>query len=350
VTGFTGGVLSWIRGNLQPSTNWGEFFNRTVLSLLGRHGLVVVDSLSPAFKAEVLPASLAILDRAAEISGSVNATGDRLAAIGIKPQVHLVRGRLPFFLLEGGKRLKANQAGDAIEAGGHRRTRAEVSGLLRDDPAVFSANVVSRPLLIGAAFGAALHVTGPSETAYFAQVMPSFDLLGIPRPSILPRTTLTLIEPAVARVMEGKGALAPDDLLLPATKLAKRLAAPSRGPFGERFWARWEKGALGPFAGIKGRFPENSRPFAAASRGEAQTRALLEGLRKAVEKESEEGAAGAAAKAARLALLLSPGGVPQERVYSPVSFLNRHGFGLPDALVAALPDDWRVHHFLRIEE
>jgi bacillithiol biosynthesis cysteine-adding enzyme BshC len=348
-TGFTDELLAWIWGNLGGAATWGEWFNRTVLSLLGRYGLVIVDSLSPAFKAEVLPASLAILARAGEISASVNATGERLLAIGIKPQVHMVRGRLPFFLLEGGRRLKANMSGDAIESGGRRRSVGEIAALLRDDPGAFSANVVSRPLLIGAAFGAALHVTGPSETAYFAQVMPSFDLLGIPQPSILPRTTMTLIEPAVARAMEGKGGLAPEDLLFPEAMLAKRLAGPSRGPFGDRFWGKWEKGALGPFADIKGRFPENSRPFAAASRGEAQTRSLLEGLRKAVEKESEEGAAGAAAKAARIALLIRPGGVPQERVYSPVSFFNRHGLGLTDALVEVLPADWREHHLLRVE-
>ena len=51
----------------------------------------------------------------------------------------------------------------------------------------------------------AAYVGGPAEIAYHAQIGPSYAHFGIPRPVLLPRPSVTLVEPAQARALEAEG-------------------------------------------------------------------------------------------------------------------------------------------------
>ena len=72
-------------------------------------------------------------------------------------------------------------------------------------------NVLLRPIVERAILPTATYIGGPAEIAYFAQISPIADVLGVPRPSIVPRWSCTIIEPHVEKILE-KLYLLPEDL------------------------------------------------------------------------------------------------------------------------------------------
>src|SRR4029453_19626481 len=62
-----------------------------------------------------------------------------------------------------------------------------------------------RPLTQAQILPTAAYIGGPAEIAYHAQTGPSYAHFGIPRPALVPRPSVTLIEPAQARALEAEG-------------------------------------------------------------------------------------------------------------------------------------------------
>jgi uncharacterized protein YllA (UPF0747 family) len=75
-------------------------------------------------------------------------------------------------------------------------------------------NVLLRPVVERAILPTATYIGGPAEIAYFAQISPIADVLGAPRPAIVPRWSATIIEPHVERILE-KLYLLPEDFRHP---------------------------------------------------------------------------------------------------------------------------------------
>src|SRR5207244_3775 len=77
----------------------------------------------------------------------------------------------------------------------------------------------------------AAYVGGPAEVAYHAQIVPSYAHFGIPRPALMPRPSLTLVEPSQARALEAEGLTLPDLQEDPQAILGRwvRASYPERG-------------------------------------------------------------------------------------------------------------------------
>jgi uncharacterized protein YllA (UPF0747 family) len=71
-------------------------------------------------------------------------------------------------------------------------------------------NVLLRPVIERAILPTATYIGGPAEIAYFAQIAPIAEVLGVSRPAILPRWSCMIIEPHVEEILE-KLYLLPED-------------------------------------------------------------------------------------------------------------------------------------------
>ncbi len=78
-------------------------------------------------------------------------------------------------------------------------TREELSLALKETPERFSPNVVLRPLVQDFLLPTIAYIGGPGEVAYFAQLKPAYEWANLPMPVIYPRASVTLIEPAVQK-------------------------------------------------------------------------------------------------------------------------------------------------------
>ncbi len=158
-------------------------------------GIAVIDASHPATRAAAKPVLAAALEKADEIATAVSARNQELEDAGFAPQVQDVPGlSLVFSAASGGrKRIPIKSAGKHT---------------LTDD---LGPNVLLRPIVERAILPTASYIGGPAEIAYFAQIAPIADALGVARPAIVPRWSCTIIEPHVEKIME-KLYLLPEDL------------------------------------------------------------------------------------------------------------------------------------------
>jgi uncharacterized protein YllA (UPF0747 family) len=178
-----------------PDATVGSAYVAFLRALFAPLGIAVIDASHPATRAAAKPVLAAALERADEIAKSLSARNDALEAAGFTPQVQDMPGLSLVF---------------SAASGGRKRVPIKAAGkhALADD---LGPNVLLRPVVERAILPTATYVGGPAEIAYFAQIAPIADALGVARPAIVPRWSCTIIEPHVEKILE-KLYLLPEDL------------------------------------------------------------------------------------------------------------------------------------------
>jgi uncharacterized protein YllA (UPF0747 family) len=149
-------------------------------------GIAVIDASHPATRAAANPVLSKALERAGEIAVGVTARNHEIEAAGFTAQVQDVPGLSLVFSASSGSRKRI-----PIKAAAKRRDADDLG-----------PNVLLRPVIERAILPTATYIGGPAEIAYFAQIGPIADVLGVARPAILPRWSCLIIEPHVEAVLE----------------------------------------------------------------------------------------------------------------------------------------------------
>src|SRR5450759_5012799 len=157
-------------------------------------GIAVIDASHPATRAAAKPVLSAALERAGDIAARVSERNREIEEAGFTPQVQDVPGLSLVFnsASSGRKRIPIKAAS--------KQAASEEMG----------PNVLLRPVVERAILPTATYIGGPAEIAYFAQVAPIADALGVPRPTIMPRWSCTILESHVEQILE-KLYLLPED-------------------------------------------------------------------------------------------------------------------------------------------
>jgi uncharacterized protein YllA (UPF0747 family) len=188
----------------------------------------------------------------------------------------------------------------------------------------------------------AAYVGGPAEIAYHAQIGPSYAEFGIPRPALVPRPGITLLEPAQARALEAED-LSLADLQADPERLVARWAREAypevEGAFGRAREALERE--MGAVEEVLGGLDPTLRAAADAARGRAlhQIDALHEKSVRALKKRDRS----RAERLRRTRDALLPGGVFQERGLGLVWLLARHGLAVAREIRGRM-DPWATGH------
>ncbi len=306
--------------------------------------LVVIDASDPALKRLTIPVFKKEMSEGSPSSRAAAAVGPRLSAAGYHQQVPVRDGFFNLFAhLDGHRRAVAEREG-ALEVRGTeiRLTPDEAVALLEGDPSRWSAGVLLRPLTQDLLLPTAGYVGGPSEVAYHAQIGPSYAEFGVPRPVLLPRPSVTLVEPAQARALEAEG-----------LALADLQGEP------EPLLARWTREAYPQvetaFAGAKGSIDSELQhleetlgevdPTLRGAAGAARGRALhqVESLHQKAVRALKKRDRTRADRLRRTRDALFPGGAFQERGLSWLGPIARLGTGLVGEIQERL-DPWARGH------
>ncbi len=78
----------------------------------------------------------------------------------------------------------------------------ELNNLIDTEPEKFSPNVLLRPICQDFLFPTGFYVGGPSEVAYFGQILPLYEFYNIDPPIIYPRSSVTLLEKSVKAILD----------------------------------------------------------------------------------------------------------------------------------------------------
>ena len=209
ISEFTPDLEVVVRDAWRPGRSYGAAFARMMTSLLGSHGLVLLDPLDPRLKALAAPLYAKAALRAHDIATAIETRSHRLVEVGYHAQVTASENSFPLFLHDdSGARQALTRAGDGkytTKQTDESYTVEELANLALAQPEKFSPNVTLRAVIQDYLLPTIAYYGGAAEIAYFAQTGEVYRLLERPITPILPRSSLTMIERHTGRVLERYG-------------------------------------------------------------------------------------------------------------------------------------------------
>jgi bacillithiol biosynthesis cysteine-adding enzyme BshC len=348
-TEFSNAVYEALAQAYSPERTLSQAFACWMTHLLGETGLVLVDGADRSLKRLAVGVFRRELEEAPRTSGAILDVSQSLRAAGYPVQIEARPDGVNCFLLQRGRRpLVRDAAGFRLRDTGEIIPAASLYRMAEEAPEQFSPNVALRPVVQDTLFPTLAYVAGPGELAYFAQLRPVYAAFGVPMPVILPRATVSLIEPRIAQLL-ARFRLGLPDLTAEPEQLASRILraqlppdlgvtlAAARESVDEIFRRIGEavaavdptlKATAGQTSGhIKGHLDQlEKKAVQALKRREADTRQQLQRVRDA----------------------LMPGGKLQERVYPLVPYLAKYGFGLVQTLREQIAGPGWAHQLVPI--
>jgi bacillithiol biosynthesis cysteine-adding enzyme BshC len=203
---FTPDLDVLLRDAWCPGRSYGEAFARMMTSLLGTHGLVLLDPLDPRLKALAAPLYAKAALRAQEIAAAIEVRSRKLVEAGYHAQVTASENSFPLFLHDdSGSRhalTRSSEGRYTTKQTDKSYTAQELAALALAQPEKFSPNVTLRAVVQDYLLPTIAYYGGAAEIAYFAQTGEVYRLLERPTTPILPRSSLTMIERHTGRVLE----------------------------------------------------------------------------------------------------------------------------------------------------
>jgi bacillithiol biosynthesis cysteine-adding enzyme BshC len=224
-------VSEWLQGCYLPKDGTRPTlalaFGRLMARIFADQGLIVMDAASRGFHALGASTLRCAIEDAAELQTALIARTEELERAGYHAQVLVVEGASLLFLLDDttGERVALRRSTDGQwKAGGKVYSTGELLAILETTPERLSPNALLRPVFQDTLLPTAAYIGGPAEIAYFAQSAVLYEaILGRITP-VLPRLSATLLEPAIAAVMDKDEVQLPDAMTT-AEALAQRLGA-----------------------------------------------------------------------------------------------------------------------------
>lgn len=303
-----------------PDETFGDVLTRLLLELFGERGLVVIEPR------DLPPSAFGLLERWSnqreEIREIVRAALDELGDLGVEVSVDPMATLI--FQRSGSRRVPLAQGDPPPQ------------------PTDLSPGALLRPLWQDASLPTLGFVVGPGELGYLAAVGPLYRRLGVPRPALVPRASLTLVEPSIARLLERFGWDIPD-LIVGPEALARTLMDESDDPIQESVEELISL-VRERISSLATRVRETDPQLLGAlerCRSKVTEEIHKLGVKLRRSRRNREGTG--LRQIRRICANLRPRGRLQERVLNVLPFLVAHGAGLADHLVAAA-DPFSVSH------
>ncbi len=304
----------------RPDEHLGDIMARLLFALFGKYGLLVIEPRDlPPEAFDVLPRWL---DRAADIRDEVRANQEHLTDVGVDPTLDPSAALM--FQHHGGRRVQ----------------------MADDDPVQhasdLSPGVLLRPLWQDACLPTVAFVVGPGELAYLSVAGPLYRTLGVPSPLFVPRASLTLVEPSLAKLLKRFGWDLPD-LDRDPGELAE-LVATNDSAGDEGGLAEASDRLARQMAELSKRLEESDPQMVrAVDRTRAKVLEELKKLQTKLRNQRANKQGTGLRQIRRLCSSLRPRGRLQERVLTALPFLAAHGEAMADLLVEAA-DPFSIGH------
>ena len=346
-TDFTAEVLGGLRRAYASGGGLVAAFATWLEHLLGEQGLVVFDAADPAAKPLAADLFAREVASAGTSSSLARSAGERLRDAGFHAQVNPPKNGVALFLQDGDRRA-LRMDGERLRAGDDARDRGAWLDRVRADAALFSPNVLLRPIVQDRLFPTVCYVAGPNELAYLAQLKPVYAHFGVPMPLVATRLSATLVDASVMKFLRRTGialaALQPQD-----ESALNRL-------LGAQLPAAVEQALDGAGEAVRDRMAAVAAAVAevdptltgAAESTRGRMDRDLGNLRNKVVQAAKRRHQTLRRQFTRAQSQIFPHGTPQERVIGGVCFLNRYGRTLVDRLLSDAALDASRHWVIAV--
>lgn len=322
------------REGYQPTL--GGAFARLMTHIFAGEGLIVLDAAGREFHELGASTLHYAIEHAEELQQALLERSQELESSGFHAQVLVTPNASTLFLIDETTRERQalrRTADGGWKAGGRSYTTADLLAILESTPDRISPNALLRPVFQDTVLPTAAYIGGPAEIAYFAQSAVLYKaILGRITP-VLPRLSATLIEPAIATIMDRDEVQLPDAMTT-TDALAQRLGARAMPIEAKRKLSAVgnamdaELSALTEY--LTAMDPNLGRSAVISGN---KMRYQMNRLRRMAANFELQKEASLRKHAEALTLNLFPDGHPQERLLGGVWFLARFGEGLIERLV-----------------
>ena len=194
-------LLAFLKPIYAPGMSFQEAFARMINRLFKDAGLVIASVDDYRLKRLCVPLFQKEITHFAEVTAAMEATSQILDE-KYHTQVRINPTNL--FMMDDTSRYPIDAGENDFKLRGNGQTfdPPALTKLIQDKPELFSPNVILRPVVQDVLFPTVAYIAGPGEIAYYAQCKPAYEWAGIPMPIIYPRASITLVEPAIRRVLD----------------------------------------------------------------------------------------------------------------------------------------------------
>ncbi|WHX27070.1 bacillithiol biosynthesis cysteine-adding enzyme BshC [Virgibacillus halodenitrificans] len=325
----TKGLYEWVRRCLDDSETYVDFFARFVYHLFRSEGLVLVDSGNSLLRRIESIHFKEMIQYQPVISEAVYQAAEKLQQMGYSSSIGSELNDAHLFYHLHGDRILLSRSDNGEWVGKQnevRFTTEELLSIAKEHPEQLSNNVVTRPLMQELLFPTLAFVGGPGEISYWAELKEAFKTLDIKMPPVIPRLSFTFIERNIDKLIKKYNLTAEQVINIDLQNFKDNWLAEKSDPkiedistevkdVIEHAHHRLRELAWGIRDDI-GQLSEKNLVYLDENINFLQKR-MIKALEEKYEKELWE--------LDLITLFIQPSGSLQERMWTPLPFLNKHG-------------------------
>ncbi len=193
-----------IQKSLEKSENYTDFFSFLIHQLCKNSGIVLLDAHDPELRKVEVPFFKQLIKKNDSVNDLFLKGANDLNNEGYGEPIERSENNAHLFYHFHGTRLLLQKSKDGTfvdKKGLVNFSESELLARLDKEPHLFSNNVVTRPLMQEFLLPVLAFVAGPGEVAYWATLKELFHLFNYKLPPVIPRHSLTIIEPKVEKVL-----------------------------------------------------------------------------------------------------------------------------------------------------
>jgi len=321
-------VASLVESAYAPGATFGQAFGTLLRALLGSHKILQIDPLFPAVRRLAAPILSEAVNTAEDLTRCLLERNGELDRAGYHAQVHIEPQTSLFFLLEDGKRIALRRQNGNYVGQGRTFTPQE----LQARAAELSPNALLRPIIQDFMIPTHTYIGGPAELSYLAQSSVLYSQLLGRQPHAVHRSGFTVIDRHSQKLMtryrlDLPSFFAGEDAL--RERVARTLVPPSL----KTRLDETRSATASSLARLKAELLQFDPTLAKAlNRSGRKVEYQMEKIAKKVARQQMIRDERSGADARMLSNLVFPHRHLQERFYSVLPLLAKHGLGLVDEI------------------
>ena len=350
--------MEWLAAAYRPGQTLAGAFAEFYAKVFAGHGLLVLDAAGRESHRLGAPVLQAAMERADELHAALVERNGQLVAAGYHAQVAVAEHGSLLFLIDertGDRnalkrtRATAEAPRGLWQAGREKYSTEDLLGILANEPERISPSALLRPVFQDQILPTSAYIGGPAEIAYFAQSAVLYErILGRLTP-VLPRLSATLVEPAVAQLLDRHELSLETIFASTEESLAQRLAARAMPVAGKKLLASAGNALDSELTALTGYLESLDEGLGRSALVSAsKMRYQMNRLRRMAANFELQKEASLGRHAQAVVQALYPHGGLQERMIGAAYYLARHGDGLVDKLIAEAGGGCPGHKLIRL--
>lgn len=348
-TSFTKPLFSKIEKMADDSKNYVDFFAYFIHSLFSAYGVVLIDSADKDLRVLESNYFIQMINNQEKLSETVFNTKEKLMQEGYPIDLDVSREDSHLFYTHDSERLllfvQNGRWFDRDETVSF--STEEILEIAKTTPEKFSNNVVSRPIMQEFLFPTLAFVGGNGEISYWSALKNAFEIFDLKMPPVLPRLSFTYVDSKLRKSLEKANVTIQDvfnnDLITKKFNWLRNQTAPSLPLLFNSLIETLEKG----HKSIQHTAAEiRTDIYQLARKNLDRIKDELSFLEGKMAQALEEKYAHILKHYDYIEHVIIPFNSLQERIWSPIYWLNKHGSSFINQLILAPDLNIRTDHYV----